>query len=86
MLLWRVTRCELHLLEGSAACEAVRVAESFRQFEMVVALADDKLNRLACRFHCRGEFTGLAPKLWGLESSVGHDDGRVEFIEVPLRA
>src|SRR4029077_2871328 len=81
LLLWPVTRCELHLLEGSAAYETVRVAESFRQFEMVVALADDQLHRLACRFHCRGEFTGLALKLWRLESSVGQDDRRVESMK-----
>ena len=57
------TRGELHLLECGAAKEAIRIAEGFWQFEMVVSLADDELNRLAGGFDRRGEVSGLALEL-----------------------
>ena len=81
-----LTRYELHLLECGAAKEAIRIAESFWQFEMVVSLRDDELHRFTRSLDRRGELAGLALKLRRLEGSVSDDDGRFQFIEMALSA
>ena len=77
---------ELHLLECGTAKEAIRIAESFRQFEMIVSLRDDELHRFACSLDRRGELAGLALKFRRFECSVSDDDGRVKFVEMALSA
>lgn len=77
---------ELHLLECGTAKEAIRIAESFWQFEMVVSLRDDELHRFTGTFDRRGELAGLALKLRRFECSVSDDDGRVKFVEMALCA
>ena len=55
-----LTRRELHLLECGTANDAIGIAESFWQFEMVASFRDDELHGFACSFDRRGELAGLA--------------------------
>ena len=67
----RISFGELHLLEHRAAQEAVGLAERLDDLEVVVALADQELHRLAGRRHGRGEVARLALELRRLERAVG---------------
>ena len=58
-----LTRCELHLLERGTAKQAARIAESLRQFEVIVSFGEDEMHRFTRRLDCRGELAGLALKL-----------------------
>ena len=79
-------RDELHLLEHGAAGQAVRIGERLEQFEMIVALADDQLDRLARGLDRRGEVARLALELRRLAGADGEDQRRVEPVEMALRA
>jgi hypothetical protein len=82
----RRSQRELHLLERRAPHETVRVTEGLGHFVMVVSFTDYKLHRFARRFDRGDELTRLSLKLRRLESSVTDDNGRVEFVEMPLGA
>ena len=62
------------------------IAESFRQFEMVISFGDDELHGFACCSYRGGEIAGLALKLRRLEGSMSDDDGRLQSIEMALSA
>ena len=81
-----LARRELHLLERGTAEEAIGIAESFRQFEMVVSFGDDELHGFACSFDRRGELAGLALKLWRFERPMRNHDRRIQFVEMALSA
>jgi hypothetical protein len=63
-------RCEVHPLKCGAAKEAIRIAERFRQFEMIVSFGNDEPYGFAGSFDGCGEIPGLALKLRRLEGPV----------------
>src|SRR3954464_8667326 len=62
---------EAHLREHGAAREAVGTGQGFRHLEVVVAVADEELHRLARGLQRGGEVTRLALELRRLERAIG---------------
>ena len=58
-----LTRCQLHLFERGTAKQAIRIAESLGQFEVIVSFGKDEMHRFTRRLDRRGELAGLALKL-----------------------
>src|SRR5438034_2655047 len=80
-------RClELHLLERGTAGELERVGERLHHLEMVVALGDDQLDRLARLAQRLGEVAALPLEFRRLERAVDHGDRCPEPVEVTHRA
>src|SRR5258706_8026582 len=77
---------EPHLLQRGAAAEAEGVRHGLLHLEVVVALADEELDRLARGLDRRGEVARLAPELRRLERAVRDDERRADLVEVALRA
>src|ERR1700686_907101 len=77
-------RGELHLLEGGAAHESVRIGERLLGLVVIVALAHPQLDRLAGRLHGRVEVAGLALELRRLEGAMGEDERGMQAVEVAL--
>src|ERR1051325_6106109 len=88
-----------HLLQRSMAAEAEGIRRRLLHLEVVVALADDKLDRLTAAPAARGELARLAggrdgggalarlaPDLGRLERTVADDERRVQLIQMALRA
>src|ERR1051326_1853648 len=77
---------EPHLFERGAAAEAERIRHRLLHLEVVVALADEELDRLAGGLDGGGELARLALELGRFQRAVPDDERRVELIEVALRA
>ncbi len=77
---------ESHLPQLRAAGQPIGARQRLQQLEMVVALADEELRRLACRLQRREEVARLALELGRLAGAVGEDERRVERVEMALRA
>ena len=77
--------CEVHLLQHRATEKAVGIAERLDDFEVVVALADEELDRFACRLHGRRKVPRLALELGGLQGAVGDNHGGGELVKMALR-
>src|SRR5882672_8509021 len=75
-------RREFHLLERSAAEEAVGIGERLEDLEVVVALPDEKLHGFPRSLDRRGEVARLALKFGRLERPVRDDYGAVEPVDV----
>src|SRR5581483_7000838 len=73
-------------LQGLVAAEAERVRHRLLHLEMVVAVAEQELDRLAGGFDRGGELARLALELRRLERAVPDDERRMELVEMPLRA
>jgi hypothetical protein len=54
--------------------------------EVVQAFADEEFYRLTGSFHCGGEVAALALKLWRFLRAIAEGDGRMQLIEMTLRA
>src|SRR5262249_14419211 len=78
--------CELHLLEYYPAKQTIGIAKGFWQFKVIVSLGDDQLYRLVGSLDCRGELSGLALKLGGLESPMRKDERCIQFVKMTLSA
>src|ERR1041384_4399095 len=75
-----------HLLQRSMAAEAEGIRHRLLHLEVVVALADDELDRLAGGLDGGGELARLALELGRLERNVADDERRVQLIQMALRA
>src|SRR5262249_56746459 len=77
---------ESHLRQHRAAEQAIRIGQRLQHLEVVVALADKELDGLAGGFDCRVEVARLALELGRLAGAVSENEGRVELVEMTLRA
>src|SRR6266404_5369579 len=75
-----------HLREDSATKQAIGIPEGLQHFEMIVALAYDELDRLAGGFHRGVEVARLPLKFRRLVSPMSEYEGRVQLVDVTLRA
>ncbi len=67
-----------------AAEEAVGRGQRLQHLEVIVALADQELDRLAGGLHGGGEIARLALEFRRLERAVRDDDRAVEPVEMAL--
>src|SRR5215813_314699 len=81
----RLRRLQLHLFQHRAAEETVGIAQRFEHFEVVITLANQERNGLACCFNRRREITILALELGRFQCSMSDDDGSHQLVEMALR-
>ena len=72
---------ELHLREHGAPGQTIRVGERLEQFEVVVACADDQLDRFAGGRHGGGEVARLALEFRRLAGADGENERRMQPID-----
>src|SRR5580692_10195343 len=75
-----------HLREDSATKQAIGIPEGLQHLEMIIPLAHDELDRLAGGFYRRVEVARLPLKFRRLVSPMGEYEGRVQLVDVTLRA
>src|SRR5262249_34651583 len=75
---------EPHLRQHGAPEQAVRIGQRLQHLEVVVALADEELDRFAGRLHRRVEVARLALEFRRLAGTMGENERRLELIEMPL--
>ena len=79
-------RGESHLREHGAAQKPVGICKRFQHFEMIVALADDELDRLAGGLHRGEEIARLTLEFRRLVGAVGKDERSVKVVDMALGA
>src|SRR5262245_8158173 len=81
----RLSRLQFHLFQHRAAEQTVGIAQRLEHFEVVIALANQERNGLACRFNRRREIAILALELRGFQCAMSDDYGCHQLVEMALR-